>query len=64
MEMQQISSQTRNGEPEPSASGDAAAIETLAACRRLADVGDAAIDQVASGNAQAFLEANTQAGGQ
>ncbi len=61
MEMLQRTLQTASGDPTPS---DPDAGATLAACRRMADAGDAAIDQVYSGDAETFLAANKQAGGQ
>ena len=64
MEMQQRTIQTHAGDPTPSSDADAGASATLAACRRMADAGDAAIDRVYSGDAETFLAANQQAGGQ
>jgi hypothetical protein len=64
MQTQQTAVQTRVGDgpfpPEPD-SGSSAALD---ACRRLTDAADAAIDQAYSGDAEAFLNANRQTGGQ
>ena len=64
MEMQQRTLETRAGDPTPAPSADDAAAATLAACRSLADAADAAIDRAYSGDAETFLAANRQAGGQ
>jgi hypothetical protein len=64
MEKQQITLQRRSDDPALPSNADAGASEALAACRRLADVADAAIDQAYSGDAKAFLAANRQDGGQ
>jgi hypothetical protein len=40
------------------------AADALAECRRMADAADAAIDQAYSGDAEKFLAANQQDGGQ
>lgn len=64
METQHRTLQTHPGSPTPSAESDAAAADALAACRRLADAADSAIDQAYSGDAAAFLAANKQDGGQ
>ena len=64
MEMQQRHQQIRSSEPTPPPADDTAAAEAFAACRRLADAADAAIDQAYSGNAEEFLAANRQSGGQ
>ena len=63
MELQQRLPQERAaGTPD---AGDGAAVsQTLDACRRLADAADAAIDQAHSGNAEMFIAANQQMGGQ
>ncbi len=64
MEMQQTTYQERpiDGSPSPDAGGGAA--EALAACQRLTAAADAAIEQAYSGNAETFLAANRQSGGQ
>jgi hypothetical protein len=47
-------------EPNP----DGGAAQALAECRRMVDAADAAIDQAYSGDAETFLAANKQDGGQ
>ena len=64
METQQRTHQTHTVDPTPSSTPDAGASDALDTFRRMADAADAAIDQAYSGNAEAFLAANQQAGGQ
>ena len=63
MEMQQLSYQSR-GSDAPSADGSSGVAEALAACSKLADAADAAIDRALSGEAERFLQANQQSGGE
>ncbi len=64
MELQHATLPTRSLEPAFQPSPDAGATEALASCRRMADAADAVIDQVYSGDAEGFLSANKQDGGQ
>lgn len=48
----------------PTDDGAGTGAEALAACRRMADAADAAIERAASGDAETFLTSNRQAGGQ
>ncbi len=64
MEMLQRTHQALTTGPTPPSDADAGVADALAACRRLADAADAAIDQAYSGDAETFLAASQQAGGQ
>ena len=64
MQMLQTTVATRRTEFSSSPTEDAGGVETLAEVRRMADAGDDAIEKAYSGDAEAFLEANKQCGGQ
>ena len=61
--IQQIHRDTRTN-PGDAPEGGANVTEALARAQRLADAADDLIDRVCSGEAEAFLSANRQAGGQ
>jgi len=63
MEMQQRP-QSPRAAATPDAGDSSGVSQTLEACRKLADAADAAIDQAYSGNAEMFIAANQQKGGQ
>ena len=63
MELQQLSHPAR-GTGMPDAVDGATVTQTLEACRKLADAADAAIERAYSGNAELFIAANQQSGGQ
>ena len=64
MQTQQTILQTRGTDPSSSPDPDTAASEALASCRRMTEAADAAIEQAYSGDAETFLAANRQCGGQ
>ena len=64
MESQQITVANRTNETRFTPTPEDGAAQALASCRRMADAADAAIDQAYSGDAEAFLAANKQEGGQ
>ena len=64
MQLQQTTQQRALSVAANPATPDDGAGEALAACRRLSDAADEAIDKAYSGDAEAFLTANRQSGGQ